>query len=328
MKRDRADLENEALSQVEAAFNRLHLPPDAYLRWPWPALHQLTKGIAPGNVVVIGAFTGTGKTTFVASAVNRWLDQGRTVYAMPLESKPDEFRTHLAAQRAGVRPGDVLSGALYEMSNGEALMGAVSGEMSKQIEEPMLSKLIVSGQPHIDRYKMQQACEEAAEFKADCVIVDHVDHIEGTPGQSFYEESVRTLKAALKLAQGLGLRLILTSQLNNQVTAGHRLARYQPPQIQHFYMGQHKAQVATQVIGLYRPIRSRLPDEDEKAYRKLLDDARHDMVEPQDVLARGVTGVVKVKDRNYGAEGQRIALAYEHGRILDRLPSSLERGAA
>ena len=82
------DPEVEASDQIVDALIDLDRDPSCYLHWPWPTLDRLVGGMAPDEVYFVCAFSSGGKTTFLASAVNRWLDLGRRVYVLPLETQP------------------------------------------------------------------------------------------------------------------------------------------------------------------------------------------------------------------------------------------------
>src|ERR1043165_8834920 len=109
-----------ASDQVTDAMAALDRHPSIYLRWPFADLDALTGPMAPGNVWFVCANSGGGKTTFIASVILRWRHAGKRVYVMPLETRPNEFRTLLACLETNIHPGDALSGNLRTMPDGEA----------------------------------------------------------------------------------------------------------------------------------------------------------------------------------------------------------------
>lgn len=307
----------EASDQIVDAVLDLDRHPDLYLRWPWRALDGLCDGMAPGEVHYVCAFSGGGKTTFLASAVNRWIDAKKRVYVLPLETEPKKFRTYLACQRLGIHPGDAFSGELRKR-NDPALPVLVT-ELRSQIKPPDSDHLRVKGVPAINVARLAEACEEAAEWQADVIIVDHIDHIAGGDGTNLYAESVAVNKAVLDFARRYGLTLVLASQLNNDAVRGpDRLACYEPPRESHVKMGAHKRENSSSMIGLFRPKRSATADEGPKAFAAKLKAARAGEIEPREVLEQHTMGVVLMKSRNYGLRNwQKVTLRVENGRVVD-----------
>lgn len=308
------DPEVEASDQIVEALLDLGRHPSLYLHWPWPTLDTLVGGMAPGEVHYVCAFSSGGKTTFLSSAVNRWLDAGRRVFVLPLETQPKKFRTHLACQRLGIHPGDAFSGELRRRQDPQ--LDALKAEVMSQAHA--WDNLRVKGVRAITEKHFGLACAEAHEWGADVVIVDHIDHIAAGDGSNLYAESVKVNRAALDLAQQHGLTLVLASQLNNEAVRGDHLARYQTPRESFVQMGGHKRQVASGMIGLYRPLRQRLPSETPKEYSALLALARSGAIEPLTLVEPRTMAVVLMKSRSYGhKEWQRTQLRVEQGNVLD-----------
>jgi KaiC/GvpD/RAD55 family RecA-like ATPase len=318
-----------AREQITGAVKRLEAPPESYLRWPFDALDRIYGGMSKGTVHFLSAFSGGGKTTMLASTVNRWLDAGRRVYVLPLETEPETFRTYVACERLGIHAGDALSGDIHQRPNAQALIDAIKAEIVSQHD--YADRLIVDPVQEINFARFAHACRQAEEKGADVVIVDHIDHVEGGDGTNLWAESVKVVKGSLRLAKQYRLRLLLSSQLNLQATHGDKLAKYQPPQVQHLYMGGHKIHVATGIVGLFRPLRDRTREEPATGdktdrYLSLIQRARRGEAEPSEVLERGVMGVVLMKSRNHGQrEGARVRLAFNNGRVQNLVTL---RGAA
>jgi hypothetical protein len=243
---------------------------------------------------------------------------------MALETTPDHFRTYLACQQLGIRPGDILTGATHTMHNGEALREAVTAQIETQFED--LGQLLrVSNEESINNVRLQAAFEEAHSWGADLLLVDHIDEMEPDNYESLYAESVKTVKLGARLSRRTEMKSFFTSQLNSLTTSGNKLAKYQPPQAQHFYMGGHKIHVALNVLGLFRPLRDRRIDESPDAYRKALAAAKSGELDPQTALAQGKMGVNLVKSKYYGErDGRRCILNVRNGRVYDDEPQSTE----
>lgn len=307
---------HQASLQVLGAIKDLRRDPDTFMHWPWGALDHMTAGMAKGDVWFVAAFSGIGKTTFVTSAINRWLGEGKRIFALPLETQPKRFRTYLACQRLGIRPGDAFSGELRRRNGPE--LRRLEQELVEQGSK-IADKLRVESTQEINLPRFKAACEAAAAWGADVLIVDHIDHIEAGDGTNQYAESTKVNRTALRLAQDLGLLLVLTSQLNTEaVKGGDHLAKFAAPREQHIKFGGHKREVATGMLGLYRPLRAPVANESADDYKAELRKARSGEIEPQQVLMPGTMGVVYMKDRNYGTDGRKCLLSVVNGRVEDR----------
>jgi hypothetical protein len=314
----------EASDQVVDAILDLNRHPATYLHWPWAALDYVAGGMARGDVWYVVSFSGVGKTTMLASATNLWLDAGKRVCVLPLETQPKRFRTYLACQRLGIKPGDAFSGELRRTN--DPRLPALEDALRAQVHSPMCERLRVKSVPEINAARFRAACEDAEACKADVLIVDHIDHIEAGDGSNLYAESMKVNRLALKLAQDLDLLLILSSQLNTDAVRGtDYLAKFGAPREQHIKFGTHKREVATGMLGLFRPTRPPSVGEDMATYKDVMHRARAGEIEPHHALMPHTMGAVLMKDRNYGADGRKALLAVVNGRVVDREERSDEK---
>jgi len=324
-----------AADQIVESVLEIDRHADTYVRWPWPALDALYGGMAPGQLHYVVGFSGIGKSTFIASAIRRWAQHGRKVVVLPLEVKPHVFRTYLACQDLGIDPGLMLSGDFWNEPNAHELRDRVKAQVQSQIKEPFLSRITVHPATDVQVSTLEQAVRIASEREAHVLVIDHVDHLEVDQAQrsSAYQTSRDVNTAALRLAQDANLLIIAMSQANQEALRGSqdRLAKYEPLRDNHVLMGGHKRQLASGMLGLFRPLIA--PPEggntnDYDAWTQLIAKARKGDAEPQTALERATMGVNLMKSRSYGGrEGQRIKLAWESGRIVEHvpLPYSLRR---
>jgi hypothetical protein len=240
---------------------------------------------------------------------------------MPLENNPDEFRLYMACQRIGLNPGIVMSGGLRDM------LPDVRAEWEKKIEAELdftlfdhkyRDNLKVKGVPSITLRRLQLASEEAADWGARVLVVDHIDQIDVASGANATAESIRIHQAAKEWAPRYGLAYLFTSQMNNEAVRGGRdfLAQYGPALPHHVYLGAHKRMIATGMINLHRKLRPMRAHEDAKSYAAALAASRRGDAEPMEALEPGVMAMTLMKGRNNGEkEGQRCFLAVEKGKI-------------
>ena len=321
-----------ASSQVAASMAELDRHADTYVRWPWPSLDALYGGMAPGTLHYVVGFSGIGKSTFIASAIAKWADAGRKVHVMPLEVRPDMFRTYMACQSLSIDPGLVMSGDYKRRPDAADIQAKVEAALLAQCKEPFLSRVTVHGVPDVSVGALTQAVTHATEQQGEILVIDHVDHLEGAAkGRSLYESSVEVNRAALKLAQRSELVIVAMSQANQGALANSQdhLAKYQPLKDNHVLNGGHKRQIAHGMLGLYRPVLDAPEggtEADYEAWKETISLARRGEREPGTALEPMTMGVNLMKSRTYGSrEGQRIALAWSNGRVVEKsvLPRSL-----
>jgi hypothetical protein len=309
-----------ATDQAIDAVRDLDRHPDSYLRWPWPDLHAMTGGMGAGGVVwFVCAYSGSGKTSFVTSLIEGWRLQGKRIYAMPLETLAKEFRTRLACNALGIRPGDALSGELRLTPEGEERRKEIKHHvLHTQVRSPWVDQVMVSEMRAVNLRGLKEGLQEAKAFGADVVIIDHIDHIGGDDDKRGYSESAAINRAAGAMAQDNGLNLLLTSQLNLDITRNpDHLARYGPPRDQHVLMGGTKREVATGMIGLYRHLRTRHPNETQEEFAELVQAVKRGAEKPSRVLDDTLMGVNAMKLRFYGErEGDRLALGFDKGKVF------------
>lgn len=304
--------QDDAFDQALEARDRLFLKPDQYLHFPWPSVDALIGGLAPGDVWFLAGFSGNGKTTLLLNLVYLLLETGRTVYYLGLETKPSVLRTHLACLRLGYYAGDVLSGAAKQLTDWPHMREQLVAALERQRALGQKDRFLVSSVTHVDASALRAAAHDAALSKADVFIVDHVDHLRHEGGRSPHEEATRVAHLLLDLAQQTSGRYLIATQCNNEAVKGDRLGLYQAPQPHHVYMAPGvKRQVATGMIGIYRPL---VPD----PAKDVLADVRSGKREAREILEPNTMGVAIMKHRYYGnREGMRAMLRMHHGRLVE-----------
>jgi replicative DNA helicase len=310
--------ESEADQQIEDAIAHIHRDPSTLMHWPFEALDALTGPMGAGEVWFTAAMSGGGKTTFVVSAVEAWRAQGKKIYILPLELEPFRFRTYLACMATGIHPGDALSGALRANPVRADDVARLTRAVKEQRSDEFRKFVRMSEQRVINVRGLEEGLKKAKIFGADIVIVDHVDHIAGGDGTNLYAESVAVNDAALRMAQDNGMLLWFTSQLNMDIARGRdHLAKFGPPMLHHLMFPTAKIKNATGIIGLFRPIRQRRPDETPEEYKAAIASARAGEADAPAALEPNVMGVTMMKLRNYGQnDGKKTILGFDRGRVV------------
>jgi len=104
---------------------------------------------------------------------------------------------------------------------------------------------------------------------------------------------------------------VLATQLNSSRAGNDRLAHYRPPSTDWLYNKGKKEQMAANILGLSRVLRTGVPSD-------WLTEVRQGTRPVQDVVMDNRMAVTGMKLRYGGALKERtVQLKYEHGRILD-----------
>ena len=306
---DEKDSIESEWQQIEEARRELDRPLSQYGRWPYASLHDLLGQWAPGELCIAAAFSGGGKTLFTSNVEHELLMARQSVYHIGLENKPAMVRLHFACIKLGYYVGDVLSGAAKLRPDWPDMEVALRAEINAGFREDY--PLIVNRERWLDLGRLTKALEEAAFYGAKLVVIDHMDHLATPEHSSLYQSSVQTTRRLVEMTQELQLRVLALSQLNNEAVRGDVLLRHAPPRPEMIFMGSHKRQVATTMLGIFRPLDPDAQQDDLKAVRA----GRLDV---QQVVQQNVMGVSLLKHRHYGnREGRVVKLGVQHGRLFD-----------
>lgn len=300
-------------AEVTEAVNDLYRDASEYHHLPWPALDKAIGGMPGGEICFIVAFSSNGKTLFLTSMLNELYDKTKKkIYYMGLESRPKTLRTHWAAKRCGYDAGDFFSGKFLEWPDHAQVRAMLNDEVNSQTHGDKMERVRFCPAAYIDAKNITKAADQAEKFGADIFIIDHVDHIDGQAGSNHYAQSREVNQAILNIAQDYGFLMLPASQLNNEAVKGNKIALHLPPQPQHVKMGGHKREIATWMLGLYRPLKvAGVLANDLKAVNAGLKPSR-EICEPHTMA------VVDMKHRFYGQrEGERIYLKVERGKVMD-----------
>jgi KaiC/GvpD/RAD55 family RecA-like ATPase len=301
----------EQRAQIGHAIGAVDRPAADFLDLPWPRLAQVVGGIAPGSQVYVAANTGSGKTSWMLSAVCRWLSTGRRLYYAGLESRPEILRTQLACRVLGYDAGYVLSGDFNRDPNANRIRAELKIELERQRDSDVYQRIYFSPHEALSGRIMRSILHEARDFAAEAVIIDHIDHGAAPANGNHYAESRATVAVAHELTNKFALRTFIATQTNWGGASSDRLRNHKPLRLEHLFMGGHKAQIADVVLGLYRPMRA-------DTTRQQRVDVEKGRAEVATILARNTIAVNVMKHRLYGERaGKIVALGFHRGDVTD-----------
>lgn len=321
MRRSRAEesLAAEASQQIDDGLKMLDYTEDHYLHWPWPAMDAVVGGMAPGTLHYVVCPSKGGKTTLCRTAASHWVHEGKRVYYAGLEMTAKLLRMMYAADDCGVDPGDVVTGAWLQRPDVDVLRDQLRAAWLEQ-DAPSSPYRNLKFAPFqsVDRTVAREMMQVAADWGADVVIVDHVDHVDGSKsGSGDYQGMKETQHLFLNLAQTHNMKVILTSQMNTTGKSQDLWRDHRPLRMEHVKYGALKLEVATTMVGMYRPVRVGLTKEEKQSV-----EAGERSV--FDMLEVGVNAVNVLASRPYGSRiGNRAYVGWDRGRIVDAPQSVL-----
>jgi replicative DNA helicase len=174
----------------------------------FPNLDRLIGGLRRGNLVVIGARTSIGKSSYAENIGENAAKAGNRVVFVSLEMDPEQI-AYRFAKRAGVSDSILDYGADDEASN---------AALEKFIQTRLQLPLFVHNEPLADTVKIRSMLNQtiAEHGKVDLLIVDYLQLMPDTFGGKLPEHLrlgliTKTLKA---MARDYEMPIILITQLN------------------------------------------------------------------------------------------------------------------
>lgn len=252
------------VEQISMGKRRLTIGAQSVMRYPIGALDKLRSGWMPGEIDILAGTSGGGKTTLLTTLTKGWIEQGRKVMYAGFEMPATNLRLMWAASAAGYRPGDILSGEYLSWPNVDTVNANLTSAMNAQ--EATIDLLRCADLPFVDVQSVSKLLNEATAWGADMVIIDHLDHVQGTG--DIYAQSRQVVAAILDRARDTGIRVLGATQLNNTGKNDDPFRSHRAVREEWIKMGSHKQEVATFMYGLSRVIRRDVTNEELKAVRE------------------------------------------------------------
>lgn len=238
----------QELPAVLALWHSAVAQPDGF-RWPWPSLDRVVGMLPMGDLAVVLAQTGSGKTTFTASLLNQ-IPRETNALVFATEIPDDRYLTALASRRAGLHPDKVQQGLWAE-----AGWRMTSDEARKAHREAVLElefgNIVVA--PHLRLRASQLRDTLFAEAEKSCPSIVVVDHFQAITHD--LRDGVAAVQATLELLQDFALRQHVTVIVTNQVHVRGQGGNPKPTDCVHLagvFGGQSLGQAASQILGVHR----------------------------------------------------------------------------
>ena len=184
----------------------------------FPVLNKLIGGFRKGNLIVIGARPGVGKTAIATNFTHHLIRKGRKVLFVSAEMTKEEIATRLLSIESGV-PADLLINKPNHIKTTE--LDAISKVVSRLAQK----HCFLLDEPNVrsDRLFLAAASAEQQMGDLDFVVVDYLQILEGRTKQhirskaDYLAEIVKDLKA---LAKRHNVPVLALAQLNRDSEHG------------------------------------------------------------------------------------------------------------
>lgn len=277
-------------------------------RWDWVDLDRMLGPMLPGDLIIVGALTGNGKTAFLTSQAQAWADAGRTVLYVPLELDPQLVRRQWAAWRCRLDWTHVARNEWHCLPDG-----------SQRRHEDAIAAQLQEGRIHLppDRrvslLRLASWVERAVgEVGADIVIVDHFHRMDfGGAGANYRVQVTEAARGLKDLGRTYRIPIVAAAQLNQDPSP---IDRYCPPVLKRLKESAGLSEEADDVLMLSRRLRSQ-PD------AELLAGFRSGHIEIRDYEERNVMVVTCRKKRlDDNARDRSVRLSVQGGRVENLAP--------
>ena len=313
------DSEVMAITQLHTGLELLHDDKQRYPRFGrLQGIHAMTGSMAPGEIWVVGARVGSGKSLFAQNLMDDLIEQGvRTLY-IGTEQDAHVLRIKHACIRAGVPPRRVLKPEDTEIASGAYADAAEAvAEQMEWLASPEISKIaLFANTEYVSRSALNSWIRGGVrKYGVEAVIVDHIDQVYHGTGLNPVSEATATVQLLHDLAREFEIPMVIASQLKR---GGDPLKRFAPPDEEDFAGTSGKERIASVMLGLWRPLRT---DLDAKELRALLGNSKHGKLPEDRVYQPDTMGVRLLKDRLGTVPGKQAMLHVAPGGRLSDDPA-------
>lgn len=222
------------------------------VKWGWPSLDELVGPMLPGELWLVGATTGNGKSTFLHNWQSNLAKRSVTSLCFPLEVEPAYFRLRSACWQVGIPMEPVLT---HDWAALEATEEDVRTWLSVALD-------VLRKDPHLHVAPTRRVSMKdlhrwihwgVKQCGAEVVVIDHLHRLEVVgEDASTYRVAMTELARELRdVARALNVVIVCAVQLNREHDP---LDDYFPPMLTRIKEASAIAEEATAVLMLSRDI--------------------------------------------------------------------------
>ena len=294
-----ADVTREQVQSAQALLKRDY---SRAPRWAWLELDTLLGPMLPGDLTVVGAMHGNGKSALLMSQMDAFAEAKIPTLFVPLEVDPENCRTRWAAWRLNIDATKVLR---HEW---ESLPYGSEGALDKVLKEQEVDPYIHFAPPkRLTFRELAKWCQWAKrEFGVRVVMLDHFHRL-AFGGQNVRMDATDAVRSIKDMARDLEVSVVVSAQLNR---SSDPLDRYIPPSDARLKETAGLNEEADVVFMLSRKLRRDMPDGWQQ-------DLKLGRIQEDDLAERNVMVITCRKHRlDDAALNGRVLLGVDRGRVV------------
>jgi len=243
-----------ALEQIEGARAMLTRDVSQAPRWAWYDVDKLTGPMLPGDLIVVGALMGNGKSTLLMSQMDAFAAAKKSTLYIPLEIDAKVCRLRWAAWKLGLEVKHAIRQDWSRLPEGaqEAIDGVLEEqERGSYIHFARPKRMTFSTLIDWCRWSVEEA-------GASTVMLDHFHRLDFGSGAQFRIEVTEAARRLKDLARELNVVMIAAAQLNR--ASSDPIDQYCPPQLGRLKESGGIGEEADVVLMLSRRLKRDLPN--------------------------------------------------------------------
>lgn len=180
-------------------------------RWPWPSLNTLFGSMGPGHLIVLGGFTGNGKTALMLNVASALLDAGVPWAYAGLEMSPGILAECLGLLRCGLSRRALVDGlSSRDQAHLETAFVTLTDSWHRWHFLPDSS---LSAPVFADRIR-----EAVDAYGVRVVILDHLHHLNYDGAESLRRGVDTAMRILKDVANETGVTIIASAQTRREAS--------------------------------------------------------------------------------------------------------------
>lgn len=301
--------EDLAETQIEGARALLTRDLTRAPRWAWTDLDYVLGPMLPGDLVVVGALMGNGKSTLLMSQMDALAANKMPTLYVPLEVDPEVCRLRWAAWKLNLDVRHVIRQDWTRLPEGSK--DAVDGVLEEQVADPYIH---FATPKRMDWQAIVRWCKWAKERAGvRIVMVDHFHRLSFGGQANTMRVDVTEMARKLKdLGRELGLVILCAAQLNR---ASDPIDQFSPPSLARLKESAGIGEEADVVVMLSRRLKPDLP-------KQWAQELRLGRLTERDICEPATMAVTCRKHRlDNDALNKAMYLTVENGKLRSRARS-------
>lgn len=239
-----------AADQIERAIQRGREDRGGAPPWAWATCRDTFGPMLPGELIIVGAIYGNGKTSFLFSQMDHFARQGVGTLYLPLEVEPEDIRRRWAAWKLGLDPVAVARNEWHRLPSGSR--EAHEEAIIEQGRDPRIQftrdrRVTLGTLARWVRWGVEKA-------GVGCVMIDHIHRMDFGQSSGNYRVQVsEAIRAVKDIAVRHQIPILAAAQLNHH--DGDALDRYHPPSLRRLKESSALGEEADVVLMLSRRLK-------------------------------------------------------------------------